>query len=93
MAASPLSKVYDISGTIGGPIARDRLWYFATAHRGGSTTESTNVYYNLNAGRPDEVVVCARFEPESVLGPPVRERQRACHVADDPAQQGQRLLG
>jgi hypothetical protein len=49
-AASPLSKVYDISGTIGGPIARDRLWYFATAHRGGSTTESTNVYYNRNAG-------------------------------------------
>ena len=42
---------------------------------------------------PGEVVVCARFEPESVLGPPVRERQRACHVADDPAQQGQRLLG
>ena len=51
-AASPLSKVYDISGTIGGPIARDRLWYFVTAHRGGSTTESTNVYYNLNAGDP-----------------------------------------
>jgi carboxypeptidase family protein len=51
-AASPLSKVYDVSGTIGGPIARDRLWYFVTAHRGGSTTNSTNVYYNLNAGDP-----------------------------------------
>lgn len=47
---SPLSKVYDVSGAIGGPIARDRLWYFAAAHRGGSTTESTNVYYNVNAG-------------------------------------------
>jgi len=52
MAASPLSKVYDVSGTIGGPIARDRVWYFVTAHRGGSTTNSTNVYYNLNAGDP-----------------------------------------
>jgi hypothetical protein len=49
-APSPLSKVYDVSGEIGGPIARDRLWYFVTAHRGGSTTKSTNVYYNLNAG-------------------------------------------
>jgi hypothetical protein len=51
-APSPLRKVYDVSGTIGGPIARDRLWYFVTAHRGGSTTDSTNVYYNLNAGDP-----------------------------------------
>ena len=92
-AASPLSKVYDVSGTIGGPIARDRLWYFATAHRGGSTTDSTNVYYNLNAGDPAKWSVCTRREPESVLGPPLRERQRACHVADDPAPQGQRLLG
>src|SRR5262245_57886846 len=52
MAASPLNRVYDVSGTIGGPIARDRVWYFVTAHRGGSTTNSTNVYYNLNAGDP-----------------------------------------
>src|SRR5262245_35107352 len=51
-APSPLRKVYDVSGTVGGPIANDRLWYFATAHRGGSTTDSTNVYYNLNAGDP-----------------------------------------
>jgi hypothetical protein len=52
IAASPLSKVYDVSGAIGGPIDRERLWYFVTAHRGGSTTDSTNVYYNLNAGDP-----------------------------------------
>ena len=51
-APSPLSKVYDVSGTIGGPIATDRVWYFVTAHRGGSTTDSTNVFYNLNAGDP-----------------------------------------
>ena len=49
---SPLSKVYDVSGAVGGPIARDRIWYFAGAHRGGSTTKSTDVYYNANAGDP-----------------------------------------
>ena len=49
MAASLLVRVYDVSGTAGGPIVKDRLWYFVTAHRGGSTTESTNVYYNINA--------------------------------------------
>jgi hypothetical protein len=51
-AATPLRKVYDISGSTGGPIARDRLWYFVTAHRGGSTMDSASVYYNLNAGDP-----------------------------------------
>ena len=49
---NPLSKVYDVSGAVGGPIVRDRLWYFAAAHRGGSTTTSTDLYYNLNAGDP-----------------------------------------
>ena len=50
--ASPLSKVYDVSATAGGPVVTDRAWYFITAHRGGSTTGSTNVHYNLNAGDP-----------------------------------------
>ena len=51
-AATPLTKVYDFSGTLGGPIRKDRVWYFVNAHTGGSTKESPNVYYNLNAGDP-----------------------------------------
>jgi hypothetical protein len=51
-AATPLMDVHDISGTLGGPIVRDRLWYFLSAHVGGSTKASPNVYYNLNAGDP-----------------------------------------
>jgi hypothetical protein len=51
-AAVPLTQVYDVSGTLGGAVVRDRIWYFVNAHRGGSTKESANVYYNLNAGDP-----------------------------------------
>jgi hypothetical protein len=51
-AATPLTKVYDISGTFGGPILRDRVWYFVNAHTGGSTKASASVFYNLNAGDP-----------------------------------------
>jgi len=50
MAPTPLTGVYDVSGTLGGPILRDRVWYFVNAHTGGSTRDSGNVYYNLNAG-------------------------------------------
>ena len=49
-AAAPLTDVYDVSGTFGGPIAADRLWYFVNGHSGGSRRDSTNVDYNLNAG-------------------------------------------
>ena len=51
-AATPLTNVYDFSGTLGGPIRKDRAWYFVNAHTGGSTKDSPNVYYNLNAADP-----------------------------------------
>jgi hypothetical protein len=54
IAGAPYSKVYDISGSVGGAIATDRLWYVVSGHTGGSTRKSTNVYYNLNAGTQSE---------------------------------------
>ena len=54
IAGVPYSRVYDFTGTLGGPIMSDRLWYVVSAHTGGSTRRSTNVYYNLNAGAAGE---------------------------------------
>ncbi len=51
--ASPLSRVYDVSGSVGGPLNSDRLWYFTAGHVGGSRRESPNVFANLNAGDPE----------------------------------------
>jgi hypothetical protein len=53
-AATPLTDVYDFSGTLGGPIREDRAWYFVNAYVGGSTKKSPNVYYNLNAADPSK---------------------------------------
>src|SRR5689334_888686 len=53
-APTPLMKVYDVTATVGGPIKKDRAWYFVNAHTGGSTKESPNVYYNLNAADPSK---------------------------------------
>jgi hypothetical protein len=51
-APNPLIKSYDVSGAIGGPIMRDRLWFFSTARTQGHSVYITNMYYNLNAGDP-----------------------------------------
>jgi hypothetical protein len=51
-APTPLTKIYDVNGAIGGPIFKDRLWYFATARAQGSTRVNANQFYNANAGNP-----------------------------------------
>jgi hypothetical protein len=51
-AATPLSDVYDVSGTFGGPLRKDRAWYFLNAHTGGSRRNMANIHYNLNVGNP-----------------------------------------
>jgi hypothetical protein len=53
-APTPLTGIYDINGAVGGPILRDKLWYFATARTQGSTRVNANMFYNLNAGDPTQ---------------------------------------
>ena len=47
---NPLIKLYDVSGAIGGPLKKDRLWFFATERAQGSSTYISSLYYNKNAG-------------------------------------------
>ena len=47
---TPLTKIYDVNAAIGGPIFKDRLWYFLTARTQGSTRVNANQFYNANAG-------------------------------------------
>ena len=43
---------YDYSGALGGPITRDRLWFFATARSYGNEADVPGLYGNANAGDP-----------------------------------------
>ena len=47
-----LKEAYDFNGSGGGPILRDRLWFFASARRQLNQTYIAGLYYNLNAGDP-----------------------------------------
>ena len=46
-------RVYDVNGAVGGPIVRDRLWYYGSIRFQGSRQNILNVYYNQNAGDPN----------------------------------------
>jgi hypothetical protein len=50
---SPLIKNYDLSAAVGGPIQRDRVWFFGTVRGQGNSAYITNMYYNRNAGNPN----------------------------------------
>src|SRR5262252_5304474 len=50
---NPTYHVYDVSAGIGGPIMKDKLWYFMNVREQGSRRNILNVYYNNNAGNPN----------------------------------------
>jgi hypothetical protein len=57
---SPLIKSYDLSGAVGGPLRRDRAWFFGTVRGQGNSAYITNMYYNKNAGDPNKWL----YEPD-----------------------------
>jgi hypothetical protein len=51
-APGELQKIWDINGTFGGPLVRDRLWYVVTGRYQGNRKYVEGMYYNRNAGNP-----------------------------------------
>ena len=49
-APAGLVKNFDGSATLGGPIMRDRLWFFGNGREVGQTTRVEGGFGNLNAG-------------------------------------------
>jgi len=41
---------YDVSGSLGGPIKKDRLWFFGTVRTFGAAQDIPGLYGNANAG-------------------------------------------
>src|SRR4051812_21012362 len=53
-APNPTYHVYDIGASLGGPIVKDKLWYYVSWRQQGSRRNILNVYYNQNAGDPTQ---------------------------------------
>ncbi len=54
-----LLKLWDFSGSVGGPIKKDRVWYFFNAREEGSYRSVPGMYANLNAGVPGKYTYVA----------------------------------
>ena len=51
-APNPLVKMYDFNGAVGGPIRKDKIWFFMTARSQGSSSYIP-IFYNVNQGNPN----------------------------------------
>ena len=50
---STLLALYDVDGALGGPIKKDKLWFFFLSRTYGNGTSVTGMFANKNAGDPN----------------------------------------
>ena len=62
-----LRKVWDFNRGVGGPIVRDRLWFYSTARDEGSERAVPGMFANKNAGDPTKWTYDADTSRPAVL--------------------------
>ena len=49
---SKILKIYDAQVTVGGPIKRDKLWFFTSQREWGSRNQDAGTFWNMTQGTP-----------------------------------------
>src|SRR4051812_4821345 len=52
-APSQILRLWDVDGALGGPIKKDKLWFFYLGRTYGNGTSVTGIFANKNAGNPN----------------------------------------
>ena len=55
-ALPQIAKVWDVNGSIGGALIRDKLWFYAAARSWGSNGTVVATYYTATAGTPFQFI-------------------------------------
>ena len=53
-APNLMQKIWDASGAVGGPVSKDKLWFFAATRYQGNRKLVAGMFDNLNAGDPTQ---------------------------------------
>ncbi len=67
-SANSLRDTYDINPSYGGPIARDKLWFYASGRFTQSRMFAGGTYYNKNAGDPNNFFYEPDFDRQAFHG-------------------------
>src|SRR5713101_4636549 len=51
-ALPQIRKVWDVNGSVGGPIVRDKLWFYTASRSWGSNGTVVGTYYTATSGTP-----------------------------------------
>src|SRR5712692_9018105 len=49
---NPVFHVYDVNVAFGGPVVKDKVWYYMSVREQGQRQNTLNLYNNQNAGNP-----------------------------------------
>ena len=87
------TKIWDFNLGVGGPIKKDRMWFFGTIRDEGSHRTIPGMFANLNAGDADQVDVRGGSEPAGRRRAVVPPHLAAAHHPGEHAQQVRAVLG
>ena len=90
-APAKILHLFDVQASVGGPIKKDRLWFFYNFRTVGRGDAQPGIFANKNAGRPDEVDLRTRFQPPGPQRHRPADQLAATDVADYASQQVQRV--
>ncbi len=65
--AGKIRKIWDFNGAVGGPILKDRLWFYSTVREEGSERGVPGMFANKNAGDPTKFTYEADTSRPAVL--------------------------
>jgi hypothetical protein len=65
-APNKVVNVFDVEGTYGGPVRKDKLWFFADARYNGNSNRIAGMFVNRNAGDPTKWAYDPDFDQQVV---------------------------